>query len=368
MTTLSNRLTELGNRIPKTIQVVASGLLLLFYLVCSMTFSRHKPLWGDETYGLEASVRVPSVRTLLVQGAPFQGSPAPLYYLVLKAYVPYGGVLIQKGLSEAVVWRWPTLGFLLGGAVIFLWRHRKSDPILALGMVLLLVFSKEVFYYASEARPYGLWLITSFLFLDAFWKPYSTLGWYLVCFCLGATATASVFLFSGALGALALSPLLSSSSPRRDLQFYLGIVLGMGVSFYYALHAGQWGFNEAQWGTWSEFLRFEFSYKWPLLGSLYFVWKDYRDPHRGDLGFSLILFIWFAMGPMIYFITRHQGCLYSERHYIYWSAVAVMVVGRLSCEKFQGPQGWLKGLLLLLCMKRLDLVSTALRMKGSGRL
>ena len=46
--------------------------------------SAQKPMWGDELYSLEVSVRRMTVRFLVKNGAPGQGSPAPLDYLSIK--------------------------------------------------------------------------------------------------------------------------------------------------------------------------------------------------------------------------------------------------------------------------------------------
>jgi hypothetical protein len=119
------------------------GILLCIFAIASVHYSLHKPLWGDEKYGIEHSTGR-SVGKLLLRGADGQGSPSPAYYVVLKLVTPLKSNADKLGLSPTVFWRLPNLVAMLFGAIL-LTRARARYSAVAMLAVGLFLFAREAF-------------------------------------------------------------------------------------------------------------------------------------------------------------------------------------------------------------------------------
>ncbi|MBF5044338.1 hypothetical protein FGE12_18210 [Aggregicoccus sp. 17bor-14] len=128
-------------------EALALGAVLL-YLVGATAIALTRPLWNDELFTLHMASfpRLADTWTALLTGA--EQLPL-LYYCLMRAVV--------QGLGTSpVALRLPALlGYLAAGVALYVFLRRRIPQGYALTGALLLG-TVPYFYYASEARPYGL--------------------------------------------------------------------------------------------------------------------------------------------------------------------------------------------------------------------
>ena len=111
--------------------LVSTLVLLTLFLILQVRRSGSVTLWLDETHSIVVNSRGQSVGELLTSGARDQGSPAPLTYLVEKAWdrlrIPMG----YLGFSYAGYYRFISIaatGLLGLAAILIVVRRRLRDP------------------------------------------------------------------------------------------------------------------------------------------------------------------------------------------------------------------------------------------------
>jgi hypothetical protein len=185
----------------------------------------------------------------------------------------------------------------------------------------------------------------------------------------GFTSTAAVFQCL-AVGAVLVATGYMRRRPIAWRRLW-GPGVGALVAGYYALYAGQWSYaGEAQW---QDLLRFLWSQKWPILAALALLEISNRRRDDAWAETSLVVLTWFVMAPVIFFVTREHGFFFSDRQYIYWTASTIFVAcGLLEAaaadyrETHRLTVCTLLGVgLAMLSIKRLNLVSTIMRLSGN---
>jgi len=308
--------------------VLACGLII--FAASSVRTAFNKPLWGDETYGIATDIRDSTALRLLSHGARGQGSPAPLYYLIGK--VADRIHLLVPRLPDVVFWRMTALApTLLAAFALYRLRPASAPPLMFALAAICLVFSFPAFYFATEARPYALWLMFSTCIVGLLFQREATYAWPLAFSGLALTANISFFQMA-ALGAAVVAAyhLVEQKIPQRG-EFLAGLSIGLAVAAYYSLRAGTFGYGGPDWGTWVGFGHFAKSYKWPIVGSLLLAYLSYRDSDAPWLSAALVAILWFAMSPFIYWLTRHRGFFFDPRQYIYWTTTTVYTSIGLLC-------------------------------------
>jgi len=151
----ANELEHLLARFP----VFTLVIFTLAYIPYVIARTLQKPLWYDELATLAIS-RLPSLHAVF--GALYQGFEAtpPLIYLLIHWSTRLPG-------NELITARLPAmLGFWLGCVCLYLFLSRRGWRTAAL-LGLLFPFVTGLFYYATEARPYGMLIGLSALSLLA---------------------------------------------------------------------------------------------------------------------------------------------------------------------------------------------------------
>jgi hypothetical protein len=160
---------------PRQVSGLIGGALTLLALgMCSLLHAAPvRELWHDEAFGILASVRGVSWTDLWLRGAPGQGSPHPLYYVLEKALLGLWGEAPQRYWQFAFYFRLtPVFFYAAGGALVLAFTPRLLAVVFprapfwqraaigaALGVFHLRIQFAE--YYALEARPYSMWLFLS---------------------------------------------------------------------------------------------------------------------------------------------------------------------------------------------------------------
>lgn len=326
--------------------------LMLLFSMCFIFFAgqlklaAEKHFWLDEEYGMRTSMKDHSYFDILLHGAKGQGSPAPLDYLVGKLFIDVKQAF-NIHLQDEVYFRlWPISVTVLNVffiAILFLKNiadKSLSLPVEALLMAMVVMagyaylFSRMVYYYAIETRPYALWNALWMLSLGISLlnrKTNRLLVTILVLLALSATAS----LFQLGMMAVAFFFLewkRQSSLSKGIFSTVRVFILPLLVSFYYCLQAGEWSVRGAG-GTFDGFMDF-----WtnkavliPLMGSalvMCFVRLENRQYALAPLS-ALLLFL---IGPMIFYITKLKGFFYVERQFIYYEMTnAVFLLTIVQC-------------------------------------
>ncbi len=322
--------------------VILISIVLGFYLFASTDFARSKPFWGDETAGVNSSVTAPTYGQLLMNGAPHQGSPSPMFYLLFKVFKKTHPWLEQLGIPKTIYWRWSSLGPLFLGCLLFLWFRPRTISLAWAGVaVFLFLYAQRTFYYSTEARPYGFWMITSFFLLMGVYSLYREWYWNLACVLLGATATVSLFQFMTLGVSLVSVNLLFKVRPAWRWATLLPITLGFLTALYYALHGSSWGYTGPEWGTWEGFFQFWLRYKWLMLGGIFLAFRDYKRKDASGLCLDMTILGWFIISPLVYFITRWKGVFFTHRQYLFLVVGSVFITVGLLRELVAGCRsGW----------------------------
>ena len=325
-----------------------SGLLALFFLLIidlAAVFSFHqlyqasqKPFWGDEIHGLRHSIHQADYHQLLLKGANGQGSPSPLDYVAVKVLDDVKERVNYFGLTDEVYFRLFANGVTAFAAVwvilLFAFYISKQDyPLwikclqycLLLGVPFAFYFTRHVYYYAAEVRPYALWnslwlvVLAGFLVQDKHWR------WFIVSlYLLALTATASLF----QIGALTLAYLLWNVRTEniktllaRTARIFIGPLC---VAFYYALYAGHWHYpdNPKEWPQFLELWSHEGILLAFMVGGI-LLCLFHKDNRRLAV-IPLAVILLYCMAPFIFFITKMKGFFYTDRQYIYFDLTQVI--------------------------------------------
>jgi hypothetical protein len=316
-----------------------------FFAAAEVQQASSKAMWADETNALTLSVRAPTLGSLVLKGAPAQGSPSPLDYILLKGLDNFRAEAGYFGLPPLAYFRLAALmaTLLAGFAVLFLsWRYFRKQGrlsvahgILILGALLTYWFRFLGYYYTAEMRPYALWLGLYFIATVSFfnwprWRILSA-GTLLL---LALTATAAVFQLFALFLAFVIVRLMERRAVAETLRNGLGLFLiPVLISVYYGYRAGVWDYNEDQWGTWGTFLTFWRRKEHVFLASCAAValCAARRPTWRFAIP-SLSMLLLYLLAPLIFYVTRLRGVFFTDRHYIYYElAVPLLFLSGAFC-------------------------------------
>lgn len=346
------------------------GIAVIFFLGQTYEAGR-KPFWGDETFGLEQSIRSARYLDLLTRGARGQGSPSPLDYLAIKAIDDMKDRVNYFGLNPDVYFRlWPnavtalsaTLAVLMLLGNILESKTERSIRFLQIFLLSFVPFSyyfnRFVYYYAAEMRPYALWNSLWLIVLAAGLTSDKKRSPLVIALTLLAmSATASIFQIGAMLAAfLFVDHLQTRSFPNSTRQALKTFLLPLIIAVFYSLQAGQWGYQDQSWGGWKDFqsLWVHKATVIPLMVLVLILCFIKKENHRYAIVPLSALFL-YLLGPLIYYLTRLKGFFYAERQYIYYDLTnAVFLMTSIQC--LPGLLGDIRGRLLKASMIILVLI------------
>ena len=327
-------------------------VLTAVFFFAQLNEAVHKPLWGDEVYGLQTSVRADGFASMLVRGVPGQGSPAPLDYLALKCLDRIREPVSYFGLHSYVYYRlWANSATALSIIfVVLLFAHQiykrrdgasKPLQIILLGFVpVIFLFSRMVYYYAAEMRPYALWDALWFIVLAVSLSERRTeRGWIVVLILLALSATTSVF----QIGVTALSygiVRLINGRPFKETALDVLKIFGLPllIVFNYCLRVGEWGEHEIgeSWPVFWKMWAHE-SVTIPLmLGAIALCF--FRAENRKYAVAPLSVLFIYLIGPLIFFVTKLKGFFFADRQYIYYDLTnAIFLLTLIQCLPGYAP-------------------------------
>src|SRR5947209_2260768 len=131
---------------------VALGLLTLIAAALRLPFLNHQSFWFDEIYTRQV-VGEPTLAGLCNHIKASESTP-PLYYLL---------TWLLPGRSEAVLRLIPALALTAAVPVGYLAFRRLLGEVRALAPAAILAVSGELVAYGTDARSYGLYVLTSLL-------------------------------------------------------------------------------------------------------------------------------------------------------------------------------------------------------------
>jgi 4-amino-4-deoxy-L-arabinose transferase-like glycosyltransferase len=136
---------------------VALGLLTLIAAALRLPFLNHQSFWFDEIYTRQV-VGEPTLAGLWNHIKASESTP-PLYYLL---------TWLLPGRSEAVLRLIPALALTASVPVGYLAFRRLLGEVRSLAPAAILAVSPELVQYGTDARSYGLYVLTSLLTIWAF--------------------------------------------------------------------------------------------------------------------------------------------------------------------------------------------------------
>jgi hypothetical protein len=300
--------------------------MFMHFAVGSTQFSHDKGFWDDEFYGINFTAQRETTR-LIIHGAPGQANPAPLYYLLIKACKPLFQTLEKLGITKLVSYRWPSLVTLLICCGLFLYRRPQAiDGLSAFFIVGTLLYTEMGFYYASEARPYTIWMAGSFLLLIGALSLYRSKWWTLLTVILGSVSIAALFQFIALWIAMLLGGFLLQRPLYRDKRIWIPLLVGSCVAIYYALQGTPLSYGSSEWGTWDMFMLLFSTYKWVMIAACLVIEQAYADRNLERLCLYLAVLGWFLMGPIIYAAAHSKHFFFTPRQYIYWTPCTALVL------------------------------------------
>ena len=150
------RMQLFANWLERVLEAFASsprlviGVFTLLYLVPTLYIAAHKLFWDDEFFTLYLSL-TPSLHELLRALATGADQHPPVFYLVTHAATALLGTSPISVRLPAII------GFWLGSVSLYAIARKFLAPVWGLVAILLPVTS-GAYYYASEARGYGIML------------------------------------------------------------------------------------------------------------------------------------------------------------------------------------------------------------------
>lgn len=311
----------------KKISLLTSILIIFFSLIIfttnSLAFSSRKPFWLDEIHSIIQTIQSQSYQDVIVSGPIGQGSPSPLDYLVAKTVYLVRQPFQYLHLQPYAYFRVQNLFYLyltISIIAIFLLRYKTPAIFLIFCLTLpLYLFNDQVFYFASELRPYFLWVNLSLLtlFLIYFRRQHKVL-WLITLILLSLSATASIYLIFSVYLALLLTKhfLPNNNSYGLYLNYQnLPLYLGALINIYYILHISSSGYPPPSWSQFFDFYKDFLPFI--VFGSLLSL-VNLKNKKSDDLIISLSATITLLLAPLSFFITQHKSFFFAPRQYIYF--------------------------------------------------
>lgn len=308
----------------------------ILFLISQMHASSQKPFWLDESYAMEHTLRLHTYQDMLLQGAAGQGSPAPLDYLVLKAWDSMRrttGFLAQ--IPDLTYYRLPALTFtlipylLMCTIVVRRTIQAESRPILiSLAIISLLLplsylYMNEINYYAREMRPYALWNALFSVSLILVLLRIHSILLVPVLVLLSLAATAALFQLLALCASYITCCILTGEQQKQTWQKAASLFVGpIILSVFYCLKVDQYGYDAP---TWSDFVNF-YVRKLSSCGLLAIVLfaAFFHQTMRKHAAGILTLFIMFLLGPIVFFLTLQKGFFFTSRQYIYYDLAGII--------------------------------------------
>lgn len=319
---------------PKSHQL-KSGLLFLgiffagmVFVINSSAFSARKPLWLDEIYAYREVISRYSYSHLLFSGATSEGSPSPLDYLFTKFLYSQRRHLSYLNLSPFLFFRFQNLIYLFLGMayLIYLLRHYPHSGTVFLIYWLVLVFflfNRQVAYFASESRPYFLWVILSLVCLYQLRLNPQRSDWLVTILLLSLTSTAAVYqiVSIGIVGFLIA--LHNKPAVRVPFWWLLGSIVMSIICLYYISRVSYMGYPLPAWGDFWKFYRDYLPFI--ILG----IWSGLSENKPSSVGIkisSLMAAGWLVLGPFSFVMTISKGFFFDPRQYIYYLPAILFIL------------------------------------------
>ena len=301
--------------------------VLLSFFVASLEKSAGKPFWLDEAFSFQRNISDQSMKQIILQGADGQGSPSPLYYVILRNILLIQGEVNYFGLQPHQYYRVPNAIFIYLAMLYLFFMIRKHDGVQGLMPLVLsataFVSSSTILHFSSEMRPYSLWVALSMIVLFLIeYRNRSRIAWSIALLALALSSTGSLFQITSLLGVLLLAEIVYQKKviPKIKMDHILIVILvTFVINAYYIARAPDLAYETPPWVEFFDF------WKWQvrilivgLLLSAYHLKQDDTDAFIG----SLTVATWIAIGPLIFYIIQKQGFFFSSRHYIYYLAAS----------------------------------------------
>ncbi len=196
----------------------------VFYLGSTLAMSRAKMFWYDElaTYYVSRLPDWPTIFAALKGGADL--NPPPLYFFTRLSHMLFGDGEVATRLPE-------TLGFLLMLLCLFRVVALRTSSSIAFATICFPMVT-GAYYYAAEARPYGMTLgLTGAAIL--FWQRTGMGSGRNLLSIAGMTVCLTAAVMTHAYAVLAIGPFLLAELVRWYVrkEFRLGVWIGLLLPF-----------------------------------------------------------------------------------------------------------------------------------------
>lgn len=316
------------------------AIFLVFWINLAFIFAldqfyqaSQKPFWLDERHGLEHSVRHAAFSDLFINGAKGQGSPAPLDYVFLKILDNLKGPLNSFGFTAEVYFRFVSIFSTLFAALfvliyfsIHISRQASKVPTKIVQLILLgfvpiaFFFSRYVYYYAAEMRPYALWNALYFLALAlSLLKDRYLWAWITFLVLLAFTATASIYQIAMlAMAYFTVEFIQNRSFVRDSINTIKVFIVPIVIALFYCFKVTQWAepFSKDEWSDYFHLWLHKMPIVPMMLVGIVLCWikKENRKYTIAPLGFLLL----YLLGPLTFWLTKMKGFFYTDRQYVYY--------------------------------------------------
>ena len=343
--------------------LITFGLMTFLFVTAGILRSNRSTLRGDEIVTLLWNRESQTPMEMLQEGAQFQTSPAPLYYLVDRTFDESRGRLNYLGLNYSGYYRLPSLlctaGFGLAALMLLASRLRgegaQTGPMpwfLAVCGVGAYWFHPKVFSFACIDRPYALW--NGLWLLSLVWllcRPRSRLGLAVLLSLLASTATAACFQILAVGVAFGVLRRLDGQAPKELIRDGLAIFsVPAFIGAYYALRSGQAGQNPLSDENFSlpRFWLLTNLPAWLAVGVAGFL--VVKRPKLRPLAAPVLAFaVLLLMIPLIYVLARSKGYGSPSRQYL-WTATGIPLVLFVAALGWPEIKPWRRASILALLM------------------
>ncbi len=279
--------------------------------------ANQKLFWIDELASFNRTISTSSLKSILL-GVAYQGSPAPLDYFILRIFYLIRKPLKYLFLAPHQYFRLYYLlatHFTIGIITYLIYLYKKLKYFLFFTLSLpLFLFNPAMVQYASQMRPYSLWISLSFLLLYVIELNNKPLILFTITLlALAATSTASIFQFATLLSTLLFSQLIFHSEFRVSKPI-ISVLIASLVSVFYARHVHSWNFDTSFSLFWEYYRNFI-----PLIitGSVLSLYH-YLNSRKASFKATLTSLGWIILGPVSFLVTRSQSFFFTPRQYVYY--------------------------------------------------
>ncbi len=324
-------------------------VIIVFFLFCALAvgfiflnqaFQRayKKPLWADEPYSLEMTVRRGNIPDMIVKGAREQASPAPLDYIFLKIYDNVRPATKALSLPESVYYRLHSVSVnFFSGLIAVFWLFRKAgkntENYFVLLMQAFLLLAALVFYYfwyfnfqhSLEMRPYALWNALWFLVIAGYiYYGHFNRVLIVLLVLLGLTSSGAIFQMAGLMAAVFITRIINKEKPAGIvLDILKKFSLPVLICLYYISKQSGYDYDAAKA---QQYYR-EFYHFWitkemvPILSSTAILFAYRLRTLRPLTVIALSYLILYLLSPVFNALVISKGQYFSSRQYLFYDLI-----------------------------------------------